>query len=169
MKEIDVEKLFEMAMDEVASLEEGLYSFSRRLLGNYDLSVFFEDTTVPAARKKKMFANLYPSADSILLDVVNFLIDEGLEKSMTRISEELTKMVSERLQLIFAEVTTPYPLTGEERSRIKKFVGTNAVLRVTIDPALIAGVKIMTSDGRLFDSSLKGAIYRLKEELTYAR
>lgn len=168
MKEIDVKKLFDMAMDEVVALEEGLYAFTRQLQGNYDLCVFFENAAVTPEQKKKLFAELYPGAPPILKQVVNLLIDEGLEKSTGQLSEELTKLVSERLKITFADVLTPFPLTDEERAGIGKFVGENARLRVKIDPSLIGGIKVMTSDGRLLDGSLKGTIERLKEELTYA-
>ena len=168
MKEIDVKKLFELAMDEVVALEEGLCAFSRLLRDNYELCVFFENAAVTPEQKKKMFAGLQPGAEPILKQVINLLIDEGLEKSTGRLSEELTKLVSERLKITFADVTTPFPLTGEERAGIEKFVGEQAHLRVKLDPSLIGGIKVMTSDGRLLDGSVKGTIERLKEELTYA-
>jgi F-type H+-transporting ATPase subunit delta len=168
MKEIDVKKLFEMALDEVVALEEGLYSFTRLMRDNYDLCVFFENAAVTPEQKKKMFADLHPGAEPILKQVVDLLIDEGLEKSTGQLSEELTKLVSERLKITFADVVTPFPLTDGERVGIEKFVGDKAHLRVKIDPSLIGGIRVMTSDGRLLDGSLKGTIERLKEELTYA-
>ena len=168
MREIDVKKLFDMAMDEVVQLEEGLYGFSRALKNNYDLCVFFEDAAVTPEHKKKMFNDLYPGAVPILKQVIELLIDEGLEKSAGQLSEELTKMVSERLKITFADVQTPFPLTDEERGKIEKFVGEKAHLRIKIDPSLIGGIKVMTSDGRLLDGSLKGTIERLKEDLSYA-
>ena len=168
MKEIDVKKLFEMALDEVVALEEGLYSFTRLMRDNYDLCVFFENGAVTPEQKKKMFADLHPGAEPILKQVVDLLIDEGLEKSTGQLSEELTKLVSERLKITFADVVTPFPLTDGERVGIEKFVGDKAHLRVKIDPSLIGGIRVMTSDGRLLDGSLKGTIERLKEELTYA-
>ena len=115
-----------------------------------------------------MFAELHPEAEPILKQVVNLLIDEGLEKSTGELSEQLTKLVSERLKITFADVETPYPLTDAERAKIEAFVGGKAHLRVRIDPSLIGGIRVMTSDGRLLDSSLKRTIERLKEDLTYA-
>jgi ATP synthase F1 delta subunit len=168
MKEIDVKALFEMAMDEVVALEEGLYAFSSLLRDNYELCVFFENAAVTPEQKKKMFAELQPGAEPILKQVVNLLIDEGLEKSTGELSEELTKLVSERLKITFADVLTPYPLTDGERAKIEAFVGEKAHLRVRLDPSLIGGIRVMTSDGRLLDGSLKGTIERLKEDLAYA-
>ena len=168
MKEIDVKKLFDLAMDEVVALEEGLYAFSSLLRYNYYLCVFFENGAVTPEQKKKMFADLHPGAEPILKQVAELLIDEGLERSLGRLSEELTKMVSDRLKITFADVVTPFPLTDGERVGIEKFVGDKAHLRVKIDPSLIGGVRVMTSDGRLLDVSLKRTIERLKEEMTYA-
>lgn len=167
MKEIDVEKLFDSAMEEVAELEEGLHAFAELLKDKYDLCVFFEDPAVAKKDKKKMFEELFPAAEPILKQVVELLIDEGLEKSTVEVSADLTKLVAERLQLTFAEVTTPYPLTDEERKKIEQFVGKNARLRVKIDPSLIGGIKVMTSDGRLLDGTLKGTIDRLKEDVSH--
>ena len=167
MKEIDVEKLFDSAMSEVAELEEGLHDFAELLRGDYDLCVFFEDPAVAKQDKKKMFEDLFPAAEPVLKQVVELLIDEGLEKSTLEVSEDLTKLVAERLQLTFADVTTPYPLTDAERKKIEGFVGPNARLRVRIDPSLIGGIKVMTSDGRLLDGTLKGTIDRLKEDVSH--
>ena len=41
MKEIDVKALFEMAMDEVVALEEGLYAFSQTAAGQLRSLRFF--------------------------------------------------------------------------------------------------------------------------------
>lgn len=167
MKEIDVRRLFETALDEAAELEEGLHYFSELLKDNYDLAVFFEDQAVAKKDKKKMFAELFPGALPLLRQVIGLLIDEGLEKSLVKLSEELTKLVSERLGLTFADVRTAYQLTAEERTRIEKFAGPNARLRVKVDPALIGGIRVMTSDGRLLDGSLQGTIDRLKEDVNH--
>ncbi|HVN66792.1 MAG TPA: F0F1 ATP synthase subunit delta [Candidatus Sulfotelmatobacter sp.] len=168
MNDIDIKKLFDLAEDEVVELEDGLNTFAKLLQEKYDLRVFFERPDIPAANKKKMLADLLPDAEPIVIQVLHFLIDECLGKGACSLSEQMTKLLFERRNINYADVHTPYPLTVKENEEIEQFVGENAHLRVTIDPSLIAGVRILTYDGRLFDSSLKRAIERLKEELTYA-
>jgi len=168
MRDIDIGKLLEIAGDRSVALEEGLLSVARLMQDNYELGVFFEDQAITPEHKKKMLADLFPGADPLLSGLIGLLIDQGLEQRLGQLSEELTKAVSEKQGITFADVTTPYLLTDGERRRIEEFVGDKVRLRIEIDPTLIGGIRIMTSDGRLLDGSLKGTIERLKEELIHA-
>jgi ATP synthase F1 delta subunit len=168
MKEIDVKKLFDLALDEVVNLEEGLYAFAGLVRGNYELRQLFENPLVPPADKKQAFARLFPEALPLFRDLVQLLIDENLAKSLIGLSEKLTRMVAARLKLTFVDLSSPYPLSDEQRQQVEKLIGSRAYVRVTIDPSLIGGIKFLTSDGRAYDGSLKGKLERMKEKLAYA-
>lgn len=168
MKEIDLKKLFDLALDQVVSLEEGLYAFSKKLREDYDLKQFFDDPTADKKRKKKMFHQLMPEASLLFSDLIELIIAEGMEKSIPQISEKFTEMVIRKLNMNFVDVSTPHPLTEKERKAIEKMVGGKVLLRVKQDPSLIAGIRFRTSDGRYFDCTLKGALDKLKEEIVHA-
>ena len=168
MKEIDIKKLFEVALDQVVSLEGGLFEFSRLLERNYELKALFENPQVGKTRKKELVKQLFPNADKLFLDLAKLIIAEGLERTVTSLSKRFTELVAKRLEINFVEVSSAYSLTDKEAEMIRKLAGGRAHLRVRIDPSLIAGIKFLTGDGRLFDGTIKGAVERLKEELVYA-
>lgn len=168
MKEIDIKKLFEVALDQVVNLEEGLFEFSRLLQGNYELKAVFENPQISKTKKKALIQQLYPAAPKLFLDLTRLIIDEGLEHTIISLSKRFTELVAKRLEINFVEVSSAYALTDQEAEKIKKLAGGKVYLRVKIDPGLIAGVKFLTSDGRLFDGTIQGAVERLKEELVYA-
>ena len=169
MKEIDLDKLFEIASNEALPLEEGLHSFSLLLREDFKLRVFFEDRMIPAEKKKKKFRRLFPGALPLLSDLIYFLIDEELERNFIKLSEKFTKLVSKKLKVTFVDVESAYALTKEELERIREFVGGSPHMRARRNPALIGGFKLLTSDGRYFDCSLNSGISRLKDKLAYAR
>lgn len=168
MREIDVKKLFELAVDQVIGLEEALFKFRQLLRDDYELSFFFENPLVPKEDKRHRLSGLVPEAPAIFNELVNLLIDEGLEKSVAALSEKLTKLVSERTGTVFVDVTTPFPLREEDLQQIRRVLGGKPHLRVTLDKKLIGGIRLLASDGRYFDGSLAGAIEELKEEMINA-
>jgi F0F1-type ATP synthase delta subunit len=169
MKEIDLDKLFEIAKDEALSLEEGLHSFLILLREDFKLRIFFEDRRIPGDMKKKKFRRLFPKALPLLSDLICFLIDEELERNFIKLSERFTKLASKKFKITFVDVESAYALKKEELEGIREFIGGEPHVRVRRDPSLIGGFKLLTSDGRYFDCSLISGISRLKDKLAYAR
>jgi ATP synthase F1 delta subunit len=168
MKEIDLNKLLEMAGEDLFPLEEGLCSFSNLLRGSQELRLFFENPLVPAESKKRVFAEIFPGSNHFFKELIGFIVDRQMENQLIELSKAFTLLISRRLGIVFADVKTPYPLTEEEKNEIVKLIGGKAELRVEVDRSLIGGAVVFTSDGRCFDASIKGWLGKLREELAYA-
>jgi F0F1-type ATP synthase delta subunit len=129
---------------------------------DYQVRAFFENPLLLTENKKKAFARIFPGAAPFCRQLVGALFDEGLERTILPLAEKLTNLVAQRLNVTFANVTSPVVLTSAEQLRIKKLIGGQVCLRLTVDRNLIGGLKITTSDGRLLDGTLDGALERLK-------
>lgn len=169
MEQIDVKQLFLAAAGQEIALEEALYAFSGVLTGNFELRFFFENPLLPPENKKKLVAGMFPDALPLFKDLINLLIDEGMEKQVVGMAEAFARMVSEKLNIIFVNVRSAYPLSEEEKKSIEKLVGSKMCVRVEIDPSLIGGFSFHTEDGRFFDASLQGSLDKLKKEIIYGR
>ena len=169
MKEIDLDKLFEMLKGRELGFEEELHEFARALRGDFELRGFFEDERVPAENKKKFFSFVKPQALPLFKGFIELLVDQGLEREIVNLAERFTQLTAIRLGVTFVNISSARPLSGEQEEKIKKVVRGNVILRVKIDPDLIGGVRFITSDGRYFDGSLKNKIENLKDELIHVR
>lgn len=165
MKEIDLEKLFNIAGKDAPALEKELNGFYKLLYQNFELRLFFENSAFSKESKKKMFASLFPGASKLFRDLVSLLIDNELENKIMKTSLKFTRLISKKLGVEFAQVKSAFPLSGPELKKIEQFIGENISVRAEVDPGLIGGLKITVSDGRYFDGSLQGGLAKLKGEM----
>lgn len=168
MKEVDVKKLFAIAMDQVVDLEEELKNLAQVMQNNYELKLFFENPLVPREGKKAVLGKIFPGASPLFRSLIGLLIEEGLERSVEELARQLALLITQRLQTTFVDVRSAFPLLNEERDNISRLVGGKCYLRIKIDPQLIAGFQFMTSDGRFFDASLKNNLNKMRKELLNA-
>jgi len=167
MKEIDLDKLFEMVEGRELEFEAELHEFARVLRGDFELRGFFEDERVPAENKKKFFSMLQPQATSFFRGVIELLVDQGLDREIVNLAERVTQLTARRMGVTFVNITAAQPLSVEQEEKIRQVVRGKVILRAKIDPALIAGIKFITSDGRYFDGSLQHKIESLKDNLIH--
>lgn len=168
MKQIDLDKLFEIAGENAQGFEKELHAFYQLLYKNFELRVFFEDQSFTKESKKKLFLEICPSASKLFNDFIVLLIDNDLTKEIMKTAVKYSKLISQKEKIIFVDVASAFPLSGEDLEKIKDFAGQNITMRVEIDPLLVAGIKILCSDGRFFDGSLKGRLLKLKGEISNA-
>jgi ATP synthase F1 delta subunit len=165
MKEIDVERLHELAGDKASELESELHNFVRLLRREFELKAFFEEPTVPPAGKMKLLDDIYPRASGFFRDLVEFLIKEDLVKRIGNLSEAYSKLISRRTGTSFADVVSAHPLSEEELGKIREYVGKGFRLHLEVNPKLIGGYRIICEDGMYVDISLAGFLSELKEAI----
>lgn len=165
MKEIDLAKLYELAGADLLPLEEKLHAFSLLLRRNFELRIFFEDETVPQEGKKKLLTSLFPEDQSIFRQLLDFLVEQGLEKRLIGLASALTDLVASRQGIVFVDVESAYPLETELLPEISKLVGGKVRFRQRLRSDLIGGFKFLTSDKRFFDGTLKHSLNDLRKEL----
>lgn len=163
MKEIDLEKLYDLAGSRAVALEEELYHFSRMLFHDFELKLFFENGAIPPANKKLLLPELFPRASSLFIDLVDLLIDEELFRRLGWLEREYSKLISRKTGTKLVEITSGREMSEDE----KKMIGRSLEgrLRFEDDPKIIGGIKIKWEDGRYLDASLAGILDKLKEEI----
>jgi len=109
------------------------------------------------------------------LNLLTQISDEGLHRATyRRFLHELKKSgpeiraVAEAGNPLRVDVATPYELSDDDLAAFRKVVedlaGREANIGVTVDSALVAGVKVRISD-IVYDSSLSGQIEKAKARL----
>ncbi|OGB89755.1 ATP synthase F1 subunit delta [candidate division WOR-1 bacterium RIFCSPHIGHO2_01_FULL_53_15] len=168
MKEIDLEKLYEIAGKEALTIESELNSLAKLLVKNFELRTFFENATFSKEAKTKLLAEVMPGVSVLFRNLIGLLIDENMEKAAIKLSERFTQLAARKTGTVFAEVAAAAALSEGEKKKIVDWLGGQVNLREEIDPDLIGGVKIFTSDGKYFDGTLSGALENLKESIINA-
>ncbi|MCB9819707.1 F0F1 ATP synthase subunit delta [Candidatus Nomurabacteria bacterium] len=97
-------------------------------------------------------------------EVAAHLIDTQRSKEAELVARDIEAALAESGEVI-ATVTTARKLTGESRSAVKSYVirvtGANKVIiRETVDPSVIGGVKIALP-GRLLDTTVAAKLEKL--------
>jgi F-type H+-transporting ATPase subunit b len=130
-----------------------------------------EKRTFEAEMKDKILDSVSIFSSNLLRDIADETLHEavfrkfiaGLEHNMPEIA--LTAGKEETLSIV---LLTAYPLHDEDVERIKDIVqsriGKKVAVAATLEPALIAGVRMKAGD-QVIDSSVAGQIQALKERL----
>ena len=97
----------------------------------------------------------------VLKDVAAFLIDARRTREVELIVRDIETALAER-GVIVADVTSAFPLTESIKDEVKKLVGgKQLVLRETVDPSVLGGIRLETPGKRL-DATLQRKILALK-------
>ncbi len=92
------------------------------------------------------------SLSHLVDEVAAYLIESG----RTREAELTTRAINDALAergVIVAEVTTAFPLAADTEIAIKRLLGKGAVIKQTVDPAVLGGVRI-EMPGRRLDATI---------------
>jgi F0F1-type ATP synthase delta subunit len=130
-----------------------------------------EKHTIEAEIKEKVFDSVSVYSSNLLKGIA----DETLHKAIFRqFIDGLQNRMPEHAvatgneETLTIQLATAYPLQNEDVERVKDIVqsrsGRKTAVAVTIDAALIAGVRMKAGD-QVVDSSLAGQIQALKERL----
>ncbi len=145
----------------------------REALAEPSLREFIENPAISTHRKERALLEVLEAA-GVNETLAQFLRLVALKGRLTHIDEivdEFEALARERLGEKVVYVESAYPLTQDERDalvaalegRLKKRV----ILRETVDPQLIAGVKIRIGD-TVSDGSLNRVLEAMQEELEKA-
>lgn len=92
-------------------------------------------------------------------------------KKMDFIVQELKRIYLTKNNLLMAEATSPYSLSGLSIRRIKKFISSFSKLKIDsiileqkTDKNLIGGFQLKIND-RLIDASVKNMLLKLKRQI----
>lgn len=164
MSEIDVEKLYELAGDEVEKLAEELYNFDYFLDEQYEIRNFLTDYSNERSARKEILDRLAKNASPMMKELL-LLLEKELLHEFSWITDKLTSLVEEKRKIKFVRIRTAFPLEPQEIEKIAGVCGAKVKYSVTVDPDLLGGFIIDYADGRVFDGSVRGQLERLKREM----
>lgn len=165
------EALFEAARerDELEDVLDDLKDFVATLDQSEELRLFFYGGQVPEREKRRAIDAL---TEGMALSTTNFLkvlSDNGREEILEEVLLRYEELVKEQLGKVEVEVTTAVELSDEEVGRIKERLGRllegrEVILETSVDPDILGGA-VFRFGGRMVDSSVRGQLMSLREEM----
>ncbi len=165
------EALFEASREreELEGVLEDLEEFVEALRENEELYLFFYGGQIPEREKRRAIDAL---TEDMALSTRNFLkviSDNGREEILEEVLVRYEELVKEHLGKVEVEVTTAIELSEEELGRIGERLarileGREVILQTNVDPDLLGGA-VFRFGGRMVDSSLRGQLASLREEM----
>lgn len=134
-----------------------------------DFAPFFRNPRVSSSDKKRRLQELLGArVGPLALKFLAMLVDKKRFELLPQIGVQLERSLAEKKRTARAHVRAAAPLSPDDAERLKKllssFSGKSVDLDIKEDPELLGGVVVHLGDWVL-DSSLRGQLRRLKEEL----
>ncbi|MCA1687269.1 MAG: ATP synthase F1 subunit delta [Actinobacteria bacterium] len=165
------EALFEAAREreELDEVVGDLQNFVEALRESEELRLFFYGGQIPEREKRQAIDAL---TEDMALSTTNFLkvlSDNGREEILEEVLVRYEELVKEHLGRVEVEVTTAVELNDEEQERIRDRLGTllegrEVILHTSVNPDLLGGA-VFRFGGRMLDSSIRGQLQSLREEM----
>jgi F-type H+-transporting ATPase subunit delta len=165
------EALFEAAQerDELEEVLANLQEFTGALEESEELRLFFYGGQIPEREKRRAIDALTEGMTLSTRNFLKILSDNGREDILEEVLLRYEELVKEHLGRVEVEVTTAVELTDEELARIKERLGRSlegreVVLQTNVDPNILGGA-VFRYGGRMIDSSVRGRLASLREEM----
>jgi F-type H+-transporting ATPase subunit delta len=165
------EALFEAARDrdELEGTLGDLKDFFAALEESEELRLFFYGGQVPEREKRRAIDALTEGMTLSTRNFLKVLSDNGREEILEEVLLRYEELVKEHLGRVEVEVTTAVELSEEEVSRLKERLGKllegrEVILDTSVDPDILGGA-VFRFGGRMVDSSVRGQLLSLREEM----
>lgn len=160
------------AEGELEQVENELYQFAKAVEKQPKLREALTDPGLPADRKRAVIDELLGGkASPHTASLLDFLVEAGRAKDLSRIIEAMAEMAAERRRKAVGEVRTAVPLDAERRDRLAKALsaatGKDIELKVLVDPSVIGGAVAQVGD-QVFDGSVRRKLELARQLLTRA-
>ena len=165
------EALFEAAREreELEGTLEDLEDFVGSLEENEELRLFFYGGQIPEREKRRAIDALTEGMQLSTRNFLKVLSDNGREEILEEVLVRYEELVKEHLGRVEVEVTTAVELTDEELDRIRERLGEmlegrEVILQTSVAPSILGGA-VFRFGGRMVDSSVRGQLVSLREEM----
>ena len=153
------------------AVERELEQFGQLLDGNRELSVFYEDPAVGAARKKAATSQLLArlgfckTAGNFIL----VLVERNRMGHFNEVLQAFRQAVRDRLGIVEVGVTTSTEIGQALREQLSRAMeqlsGKRVRLRFRIDPQILGGVIARVGD-TIYDGSVRQQLQQMRENLS---
>lgn len=165
------EALFEAAVerDELEQVLEELQEFVDALEESEELRLFYYGGQIPEREKRRAIDALTEDMTLTTRNFLKILSDNGREEILDEVLVRYEDLVKEHLGRVEVEVTTAVELSDDEVERIKERLGRSlegreVILQTSVDPNILGGA-VFRYGGRMVDSSVRGRLASLREEM----
>jgi F-type H+-transporting ATPase subunit delta len=165
------EALFEAARerDELETVLDELQEFGDALEESEELRLFYYGGQIPEREKRRAIDALTEGMALSTRNFLKILSDNGREEILDEVLLRYEELVKEHLGRVEVEVTTAVELTDDEVERIKERLarsleGREVILQTSVDPNILGGA-VFRFGGRMIDSSIRGRLASLREEM----
>jgi F-type H+-transporting ATPase subunit delta len=165
------EALFEAAREreELEEVLEDLKDFATVLDESEELRLFFYGGQIPEREKRRAIDALTEGMTLSTRNFLKVLSDNGREDILEEVLLRYEELVKEHLGRVEVEVTTAVELSEEELGRIRERLGTllegrEVILHTSLAPNILGGA-VFRFGGRMVDSSVRGQLESLREEM----
>ena len=165
------EALFEAAREreELEEVLGDLQEFVEALHESEELRLFFYGGQIPEREKRRAIDALTEDMSLSTRNFLKILSDNGREEILEEVLVRYEELVKEHLGKVEVEVTTAVELSEEELERVrerlgKMLEGREVILHTGVDPNILGGA-VFRFGGRMVDSSVRGRLQGLREEM----
>jgi F-type H+-transporting ATPase subunit delta len=162
--------LFELAREtsSLDDVEQDLRGVCQALHADPEVRAFLGNRLISRTARKSLFHGFEGKIDQRVLTLLLLLVDRGRTQLLGEIGEEYERLARLARGVRRVKVYSPFPLGGEEKTRITRALearmGVRVELETEIRASLIGGV-VAESEGQEIEFSIEG---RLKELATHA-
>ncbi|MBN2219121.1 MAG: ATP synthase F1 subunit delta [Kosmotogaceae bacterium] len=137
-------------------------------ISNEELSKFLFDPTIQAGRKTGMLLSFVERPLEQIERLAALLVSMKRLELLPDIETSFAARLLFESKMIDVEVDSALELTSEDKEaileKVREKTGMQGLLKVTVDPSMIAGYVIRFSD-EVIDTSLSGRLKRVSQEL----
>lgn len=157
----------QILFDVVSNKEECAYNLlTLKQATDDDVYRFFNSEIISKEEKKKIIDEL--NVDSYLTNFLKILIDENSFKHFNEIVEDYQELFYQHHNILEINIVVAKPLSSFDYKNIIKQLETNTnktvVLKTTIDPNIIGGIKIMYED-KVIDNTISNKLKQIEKEI----
>ena len=164
--------LFEMARD--GKKENEILSqarqFSELLKKSSDLRIALTHPNIQKADRKSILEGILARSDydTMFANFLRVLVERGRAQLFSRIVSEYEVLLDAASGRVRATVYVANSLSAGQRSQLKakieSQIGHEVVLQESLEPSIIGGFRLELQ-GRVYDSSIRRHLERLREEM----
>lgn len=153
------------------SVSDDVNGIADAIEGNPRLAEFMANPTNAAREKVAMLERVFADrVTALTMSFLRLMANKKRESMFGLVRDRFNELKREADNLLAIQIESAFPLAPEHEAaivaKIERATGKTVVAEKTVNPALIAGVRVHL-DGFVMDGTASGNLSRLRETLVY--